>query len=240
MLPALQALPRADVLAFGAHPDDLEIGCAGTLLRLGQLGRSCVLVDASAGEKGSQGDAASRAAEATAAAARLGARARGNLGLCDTAMRDDDDSADRLVAVLRAVQPQLLLVPFGEDRHPDHVAAAAIAHRATFLAGLRNHRPELGARHRPRLVLAYTGNHPFEPSLVVDISTVVDAKAEVLRCFRSQIAPPAPAGQPPTVDVLDRAQVRDRYHGARIGSIAGEAYWHAGPLPVRDLAALLG
>lgn len=240
MLPALQALPRAHVLAFGAHPDDVEIGCAGTLLRLGQLGRTIVLLDATAGEKGTQGDASTRAAEAAAAAVRLGAAARGNLGLRDAAMRDDDDAADRLVAVLRAVQPQLFLVPFGKDRHPDHVAAAAIVHRATFLAGLGNHRPDLGARHRPRLVLAYAGNHPFEPSLVVDIAAVVEAKAEVLRCYRSQIAPPAAAGQPPTVDVLDRAQVRDRGHGARIGSIAGEAYWHDGPLPVRDLAALLG
>lgn len=233
------SLHPCDVLALGPHPDDVEIAAAGTILLLRAAGRTVSVVDFTRGEKGSRGTAEQRDAEANDAAKRLGLHERHNLGLPDTALRTDDATVDRLVAVLRSARPQLLLAPHARDVHPDHTAAAEAVSRAYFLAGLRNHAPHLGAPHRPRLLLRYPGNQPVEPTLVVDVARVADAKADVLRCYRSQLAPADRGHLVQGLDVLERAVVRDRFFGARIGAAAGEPFWCDGPLPVHDLDALV-
>ena len=234
------ALQPCDVLAFGPHPDDIEIAAAGTLLLSLAGKRSVSLVDLTRGEKGSRGTVLDRDAEAAAAAKKLGVVERVNLRLPDAGILVDEHNTNLLVAVLRSARPALLLAPHARDVHPDHTATALLAERAFFLAGLRNHEPQLGAPHRPRLFLRYPGNQPIEPSLVVDISAVAGAKADVVRCYRSQASPPDRAHLVQGLDLLERAEVRDRFHGARIGVRAAEAFWHDGPLPVRDLQLLLG
>jgi bacillithiol biosynthesis deacetylase BshB1 len=232
-------LRPCDVLAFGPHPDDIEIAAAGTLLQLIAAGSTVALVDLTRGEKGSRGTVAERDAEAATAAAMLGVQERANLMLPDTGLAVDDASTNLLVAALRSARPRLLLAPHVRDVHPDHAAAAQLVDRAFFLAGLRNHEPQLGAPHRPRLCLRYPGNLPVEPVLVVDISAVAARKAEVVRCYRSQLAPPDRAHLVQGLDLLERTEVRDRFHGARIGVHAAESFWHDGPLAVRDLKLLL-
>ena len=233
-------LKPCDVLALGPHPDDIEIAAAGTLLLLIASGQTVSLVDCTRGEKGSRGTVADRDAEAAAAATRLGVSARHNLRLPDTGLCVDDESTRLLVATLRSARPRLLLAPHARDVHPDHVVAAQLVERAFFLAGLRNYEPQLGAPHRPRLFLRYPGNLPVEPSLVVDISAVADQKAKVVRCYRSQLTPPDRGHLVQGLDLLERAEVRDRFYGARIGVRAAESFCHDGPLPVRDLRLLLG
>jgi len=132
------------------------------------------------------------------------------------------------------------LSPHAHDVHPDHTAAAQLAERAFFLAGLRHYEPQLGEPHRPRLFLRYPGNQPVEPTLVVDITKVVGAKAEVVSCYRSQLGPPDKSHLFLGLDVMQRALVRDRFYGARIGASAGEPFWCDGPLAVQDLTRLLG
>ena len=229
-----------DVLAIGPHPDDVEIAVAGALLRLRDAGKRIGIVDCTRGEKGSRGTAAEREAEAAAATQRLGALVRGNLGLPDTGVRVDDAATNLLVAALRQARPRLLIGPHATDVHPDHTAVAQLADRAVFLAGLRNYEPQLGEPHRPRVHLRYPGNRPIEPTLVVDITSVAAAKAEVVRCYRSQLNPPDRSHLTLGLDVAERALVRDQFYGARIGVHAGEPFWHDGPLPVRELSALLG
>lgn len=233
-------LPLADVMALGPHPDDIEIACAGTLLLLQRAGKRIVLLDFTRGEKGSRGTIAERDAEAALAALRLGVLARANLGLPDTGVYVDDAATDRLVEALRVVRPTLLLAPHANDVHPDHVACAQLTERAFFLAGLRNYQPQLGAPHRPRVLLKYPGNRPIEPTLVVDITTVADAKGDVVRCYRSQLNPPQRDHLVLGLDVQERALVRDQFYGSRIGVRAGEPFAHEGPLPVREMSALLG
>ena len=234
-------LPRCDVLAFGPHPDDIEIGCGGTLLRLIDAGRSVVMIDLTRGEMGSSGTAADRAAEAEAAGEALGALARCNLGLPDTGVRDDDDDAIAVVvAALRATRPALVFAPHERDVHPDHGAAARLIGSAHFLSGLRNFQPQLGKPHRARVLLRYPTNQLVEPSLVVDISATVDRKADVVRCYRSQLAPPDKSHLVQGLDLLERSVVRERALGATIAAAAGEGFVHDGPLPVRDLGSLLG
>lgn len=229
-----------DVLCIGAHPDDVEIAMGGTVLKLVQSGRSVSLLDLTAGEMGTRGSAAERAAEADAAAQLLGLQQRLQLGLRDTALAVDEPSTEALVAALRRTRPTLLFAPVAEDVHPDHRAAAALAERATFFAGLANFAPGLGPPHRPRLVLRYLGNVPVEPRLVVDISAVAAQKAAVLRCYASQLQPPDRRHLTQGLDVLERAEVRDRFFGARVACAAAEPFWLNGPLPLRDLAPLMG
>ena len=236
---SLRSLPPCDVLALGPHPDDVEISAAGTLLLLGQAGKRLAIVDCTHGEKGSRGTAAERNTEAAAAAHLLGLDLRTNLGLPDTRVRVDDGATNALVELLRGIKPTLFLAPHSNDVHPDHVAAANLAERAFFLAGLRNYEPQLGSAHRPRWLVRYPGNRPVPPSFVVDITSVAARKAEVVRCYRSQLHPPDRSHLVLGLDVLERAEVRDRFFGARIGVRAAEPYWHDGPLPVRDAAALL-
>lgn len=238
-LASLPPIEPCDVLAIGPHPDDVEIGVAGTMLLLGARGLRLAVVDLTRGEKGSRGTADERRTEADAAARALGLVQRTNLGIPDTQVTVNGAHTDLLVAVLRRARPRLLFAPYEHDLHPDHTAAAQLVARAYFLAGLVNHEPQLGAPHRPKLVLRYPGNVPVEPSLVVDISSVVDGKATVVGCYRSQLQPADRRHLLQGIDVLERAQVRDRFHGARIGVAAAEPFWHDGPLPVRDAASLL-
>jgi bacillithiol biosynthesis deacetylase BshB1 len=235
---SLRSLPQCDVLALGPHPDDVEIAASGTLLLLGQAGKRLAVVDCTHGEKGSRGTAAERNTEAAAAAHLLGLQLRTNLGLPDTRVRVDDAATNALVELLRGIRPQLFLAPHADDVHPDHVAAALLAERAFFLAGLRNYEPQLGAAHRPRLHVRYPGNRPVAPTFVVDISAVAAKKAEVVRCYRSQLNPADRGHLVLGLDVLERAEVRDRFHGASIGVSAAEPFQVGGPLPVADPAAL--
>ena len=128
-------LRPCDVLALGPHPDDVEIATAGTLLLLRAAGRTITVVDFTRGEMGSRGTATERAAEAAAAAQKIGLLERHNLGLPDTGLRLDDHSTNLLVAALRSSRPQVLLAPHAHDVHPDHTVAAQITERAFFLAG---------------------------------------------------------------------------------------------------------
>ena len=233
-----QSLPVCDVLALGPHPDDVEIAAAGTLLLLGQAGRRLAVVDCTHGEKGSRGTAAERNAEAQAAAQLLGLELRTNLGLPDTRVRVDDAATNALVELLRGVAPAVFFAPHPHDVHPDHVAVAQLAERAFFLAGLRNYEPHLGNPHRPRWFLRYPGNLPVQPSCVVDVTPVAAKKAEVVRCYRSQLHPPDRGHLVLGLDVLERAEVRDRFHGASIGVAFAEPFCVDGGMRVPDPAAL--
>jgi bacillithiol biosynthesis deacetylase BshB1 len=224
----------ADVLLLGPHPDDVEIAASGTILRFLASGRRVSIVDATRGERGSRGTVEDRDAEAAAASRLLGLHERHNLGLPDTEVAVDEPATRALVAALRSARPTLVFAPVAMDQHPDHVAAARLAERATFLAGLAKYAPDLGAPFRPRLLVRYPGNQPVEPTFVVDISDLQDKKAEVLRCYASQMAPPDRQHLLQRLDLLERSQVRDRFHGARVGLAAAEPFCLDGPLPVHD------
>lgn len=228
-----------DAMVLGAHPDDAEIGCGGTILQLVDAGRRVVIVDATRGERGTLGTAEDRSAECAAATARLGVAGRHNLELPDTELAADAESTLRLVRVLRRERPRLLLAPLPVDVHPDHVALARLAERAFFHSGLAHYAPDAGAPFRPRLLLRYPGNDPVEPTFCVDISAVAARKIEVIRCYRSQVGLADTSHLVSGLDLLDRARVRDRFYGSRIRTEAAEPFWLDGPLPLRDLSLLI-
>lgn len=231
-------LPQCDVLAFGPHPDDIEIACGGTLLLLKQRGKSIALVDCTRGEMGSRGTVEDRNREAIAAGEALGADVRCNLELPDTGIRSSDDHTNRVVTAIRSTKPKLLFAPHERDVHPDHTEAARLIQRAHFLAGLRNYQPDLGAPHRARTILVYPGNQPVEPAIVVDITPVTDQKTAVVSCYASQLTPPDTTHLVQGLDLLQRTLVRQQSTGTTIAALAGEGFCHDGPIPVRDLTWL--
>ena len=233
-------LPQCDVLAFGPHPDDIEIACGGTLLLMQKKGFTVALVDCTRGEMGSRGQVEDRDREAIAAANQLGVAARCNLGLPDTGVRTDDEAANRVIAAMRTVKPKLIFAPHQLDVHPDHTATAELITRAHFLSGLRNYQPSLGGPHRAKTLLRYPGNRAVEPTLVVDISDVTKAKAEVVCCYSSQLTTTDTEHLVQGRDLLERTIVREQAAGTMIAARAGEGFCHEGPLAVRELGWLVG
>jgi bacillithiol biosynthesis deacetylase BshB1 len=231
-----------DVLAFGAHPDDVELFCGGTVIRLSDLGYRTGVVDLTRGELATHGTPEIRAREAEAAAAVMGLALRENLGLPDGFLDPSPDSAHLapVVESIRRHRPELLLVPWIEERHPDHAAAGALLTRAVFLAALRRYATNPSReRFAPRQVLYYEMRHRMEASFVVDTSAAWPRKLEAIRAHASQIAPPR--GEVPTLVgsplALDAIEARDRFHGSRIGASHGEAWRSAAALGISDPVA---
>jgi len=177
-----------DVLVFGAHPDDIEIGIGGTVARHASEGHTVGLCDLTAGELGSNGTPEERLKEADAAATVLGAAWRENLGWPDGGISDTPDHLHAAVNVIRQHQPKTIVLPHWRDRHPDHVAASRVLTTAVFRSGLRRFDTGLPA-WRPDWVCYYFINETGRASFVVDVSHVYDRKREALDCHLSQFSP---------------------------------------------------
>ena len=231
-----------DLMVLAAHPDDAEIGCGGTILRATDAGLRVAVVDATRGEMATRGTPELRAAEAAAATALLGLCERLNLGLPDGAVCDDGSSARAVVAAIRRLRPRVLLAPLEVDVHPDHVAVARLAGRAFFHAGLRNFAAEVGAPHRPRLLLRYFGNDAVAPTVCIDVSSVAARKRAAVACYGSQL-PADEASRAHFVrrlDPIERVAARDRWFGSQCGCDAAEPFVADGPTSLDELAFLLG
>jgi bacillithiol biosynthesis deacetylase BshB1 len=234
---------RCDVLAVGAHPDDVDLGCGATVARLANRGLRVGILDLTAGELGTRGDTAGRRREAESAREALQAAWRSCLGLPDGGVRPDaDDQVAAVVGALRTGVPRAVLLPHSGDPHPDHGAAAALLLRAVFLSGLARWRSDLGPASRPRLLLAYPGPRQlFEPTIVVDTTDAYEGKRAALAAHVSQFVS---AAGPPTHlasgHFLAAIEGRDRACGNLIGTEFGEGFAAVGPISADEVAWLLG
>jgi bacillithiol biosynthesis deacetylase BshB1 len=229
-----------EILAVGAHPDDVELGCGGLLLAMRARGYRFAILDLTAGEKGSRGTADERAKEAQAAAAVLGATARECLRLPDTRVEPTGGAVKAAVEAIRKWRPQLVVSMNPDDRHPDHAAAARIVENACFLSALQNFDAP-GAPHRPRCVVRYSRHPWFAPSFVVDITDHVDKKLEAIRCYTSQVTRAAPGAKTPisAPDFEEDLRAFWRFHGQGIGALYAEPFLMDGPPAVPDPVAAL-
>jgi N-acetylglucosamine malate deacetylase 1 len=213
------------VLAFGAHPDDVELFCGGTLARLGELGYTTGVVDRTRGEKASHGSVEERERESEAASAELGLAWRDNLELPDTELAATTDQLTTVVAALRRRRPELVLAPWKHDRHPDHAATSELVTRAVFLAGVQRFAPQTGERFVPRQLLYYAMRHRMTPSFIVDTSAVAARKARAIACYHSQVTRRAGDDAPTLISApgaIAAIEARDRYYGSMIGTSHGE------------------
>jgi bacillithiol biosynthesis deacetylase BshB1 len=182
-----------DLLAFGPHPDDIEIGLAGTIARHTAAGHRVGLCDLTAGELGSNGTVEERLAEAEAARLVLDAVWRHNLRWPDRRIGKDPAHLEQAVAFIRRHRPRTVAIPYWSDRHPDHAAASGILTEAAFNAGLRKYKAE-GEAWKPEWICYYFINDGATPSFVVDVSDHYDRKRSALDCHASQFQPPGGSG----------------------------------------------
>jgi N-acetylglucosamine malate deacetylase 1 len=218
-----------DLLVFGPHPDDLEIGLGGTIARHAALGFRVGLCDLTAGEMGSNGTVEERLAEAEAARAVLGAVWRVNLRLPDRAIDSSPEHIRIAARTIREARPRTVAVPYWSDRHPDHVAASRLLTEAAFNAALRRY--DAGASAwKPQRVCYYFINDSVPPSLVIDVSEHYARKREALACHRSQFAPADQAVATRLTSPLFQQLIESR--DAQFGALSGVAY--AEGVVVRD------
>ena len=181
---------KLDILAFGAHPDDVELGCAGTILKEISLGKTVGIVDLTRGELGTRGSAEIRIQEANAAAKILGVLVRENLEMRDGFFVNDEKHQLEIIKMIRKYQPEIVLCNAVDDRHIDHGKGSKLVSDACFLSGLRKVETtvdgENQAAWRPKLVYHYMQWNNIEPDFVVDITGFTDKKIESILAYRSQ------------------------------------------------------
>ncbi len=181
---------KLDVLAFGVHPDDIELSCAGTLLVEKNKGRKVGIIDLTQGELGTRGNADIRREEAAKSAAILGVDVRENLEMADGFFKNDEENQRKIIQALRNYRPEIIICNAPEDRHPDHGRSASLVNDAAFLSGLRKVKTSDGDKEqqewRPKYVFHYIQDKYFEPDFVIDISDVFDKKVEAIKAFTTQ------------------------------------------------------
>ena len=220
-----------ELLVFGPHPDDLEIGLGGTIAKHVARGHRVGLCDLTRGELGTNGTPDDRLAESEAARAVLGASWRENLRLPDGDIGSDPSHVRAVVELIRRARPKTIAVPYHRDRHPDHVAASRLLTRAAFLSGLTRY-AAAGEKWRADWLLYYFINDSARPSFVVDVSAQYETKRAALACHRSQFAPPA-AGAAATRLNTPRFQQLIESRDAQFGALIGVAF--AEGVVVREL-----
>jgi bacillithiol biosynthesis deacetylase BshB1 len=208
-----------DLLVFGPHPDDLEIGLGGTIARHVALGSSVGLCDLTAGEMGSNGTVDERLAEADAARRVLGAAWRENLRLPDREIGKHPDHMAAVAAFVRRHKPRVVAAPYWSDRHPDHVAASALITEAVFNAGLRKYQAE-GDEWKAEWICYYFINDAAPPSFVLDVSAHYETKRKALDCHVTQFQPPGSGAASTRLNTpLFRQLIESR--DAQFGALAG-------------------
>ena len=234
---------KLDVLAIGAHPDDVELGCGGTLASLVAAGCRVGILHLTGGEAGARGSREERRTEAHRAAAALGVSVVEILDLGDGDLRGGTAEQDAVIGVLRAHRPDLVLGPSPVDRHPDHDRAHRLVHEACFYSGVAG-RGDNEERFRPGAVFSYMQHDPFEPSFVVDVTAVWERKMAALAEYKSQLFQPGvERREPPTKvaseDFSESMVGRARHFGLMIGATFGEPFWSRLPVAVVDPLALV-
>jgi bacillithiol biosynthesis deacetylase BshB1 len=231
---------KLDILAFAAHPDDVELACSGTVLKHIHAGLAVGVADLTRGELGTRGTAEIRAREAAAATEIMGVKVRVNLGLEDGFFRHDKESLMRIIEVIRTYRPDIVMATAVSDRHPDHGRAARLVSEACFLSGL----PKIVTRKdgqpqdawRPASIYHYIQDYWIKPDFIVDISDFFEKKMSAIRAFPSQFYSPdssEPETPISTKEFWDFLSARAEEMGRLIGARYGEGFTTERPPAVR-------
>jgi len=235
---------KLHILAIGVHPDDVELGCTGTLINHIRKGQKAGILDLTQGELGSRGTIETRYEEAQASAKLLGISVRENLKMADGFFQNDREHQVKIIQVLRKYQPDIVLANALADRHPDHGRAGRLIADACFLSGLRKIETTFEARSqeawRPKKVFHYIQDRFREPDFIVDISESMDLKMEGIKCFKTQFFNDASDEHQTYISApgfLNKVSNRASQLGHRIGVQYGEGFHLETSLGVADLDA---
>lgn len=218
---------KTDILAFGAHPDDVELGCGGTIAKLVSEGKICAIVDLTKGELGTRGTDETRRVEAGSAMKILGVSARENLEMKDGFLENSEEYQMRIVKMIRKYRPEIVLANAIDDRHPDHAKGAKLVSDACFLAGLRKIQTDLDGESqevwRPKQIFHYIQWKNIEPEFVIDISEHLDKKIEACMAFKTQFYDPT-SKEPETPITSKDFYESLTYRAQDLGRLSGVAY----------------
>ena len=230
-----------DILAIAAHRDDVELTCAGTLLKAVDAGSRAGILDLTAGETGTRGSAALREEEADRAARILGISERRNAGLPDAHLHNTDEARRIVVGHIRHFAPGVVILPFPVGRHPDHRIASELGRDACYLAGLARYDAG-GTPHRPRKLLYALSyrEDPVKPTFVVDITVQFERKLAAIKCYGSQFDGAKAAGEifPTGQDLYSLVETQNAHYGSLIRTRYGEPFFTHETLEVEDVLAL--
>ncbi len=218
---------KLDILAIGAHPDDIELSCAGTLAKEIANGKKVGILDLTRGELGTRGSAEIRKQEAKAAADLLGVVMRENLGFADAFFINDRAHQLKIIEIIRKYQPEIVLTNAVTDRHIDHGKASKLTSDACFLSGLQKidtfYKEKKQEAWRPKQVLHYIQWKDIEPDIIIDISDFMEAKLEAVKAYKSQFYN-ANSKEPSTPISSSNFLESVRYRAANLGRLIGKDY----------------
>lgn len=228
---------RIDILAFGAHPDDVELFAGGTMIKMSALGHTTGVVDMTKGELGTRGTAARREIEARKAAKVLGLKVRENLGFPDGNVGVTHSARLKVIRVLRKYRPFVVLTHYWDDNHPDHVHTSRLVTEAVHHSGLA--KIDTGQeRYRPGILLYFKLPPHIQPGFIVDVSDYAERRLAAIQSYSSQLFDPASHELSTKLshpDFLNRIECIHSFYGTLIGKRKGEAFYKKGVLEVNDL-----
>ena len=222
---------KLDILAFGVHPDDVELSCAGVLLVEKNNGKKTGIIDLTGGELGTRGTAETRKKEAADAAKILGVDIRENLAMADGFFTNDETHQRKVITALRTYQPEIILCNAPEDRHPDHGRSSNLVSDAAFLSGLRKIETTVNGiaqeAWRPKYVFRYIQDRMLKPDFVIDITSVFEKKIEAIKAYKTQFTNGEDEGPETYIsspDFLDSVIYRHKWFGKMIGVKYAEGF----------------
>jgi bacillithiol biosynthesis deacetylase BshB1 len=232
---------KLDVLAIAAHPDDVELTCGGTLIKMARRGYQTGVLDLTAGEMGTRGTPETRAQEAAKAAKLLGVAWRGTLGVPDSDVQPSRQYKLKLASVIRELRPKTVILPYWQARHPDHYHASTLGYEGCFLAGLKQ-LPLAGEPYRPFKILYSTSYADVRPTFVVDITKEFEQRRKAILAFGSQFRPAKRASKSKVFLAIDRLENEmnqlARHYGQLIGVKYGEPFLTREMMQIEDVVAM--
>ncbi len=241
-----QETDKVYALAFGAHPDDVELSCGATLLTIIDDGQTVAVCDLTQGEMGTLGTAETRKAESALAAKVMGYRKRITLDLGDSGLYYTEHALKEVIRVIRHFQPEVVFINPPDERHPDHIKASRLIHDAAFYAGLKKisttHNGGQQQPHRPLHLLYYMQFKHFDPSIIVDVTATFERSRKGILAFSSQFYQKGVEDEPETMikrrEFLTGLEARARYLGEQIGTRYGEGFTLPGPLGITSFSTV--
>ena len=233
---------KVDILAFGAHPDDVECAVSGVLIKHLALGKTVAIVDLTKGEMGTFGTSETRIKEANNASKILGIQHREQLGLPDGDIENNEASRTLIIRTIRKYQPEIVLANAIHDRHPDHANAAKLVADASFLSGLKKretfYEDIVQEPWRPKAIYHYIQDYFIEPDFVIDISTEMETKIKAIKAYKSQFVTPKENEPSSILSLLDQIKNTNSIYGRPINAKYAEGFTVNKYLGVHDFFQL--
>lgn len=238
---------KLDILAIGSHPDDVELGCSGTLIREIKRGKKAGVIDLTQGELGTRGTVETRYQEAADAGKIMGLSMRENLKMRDGFFQNNEDNQMQLIKVLRTYQPEIVIGNILEDRHPDHGRAGWLIYDACFLSGLKQVKTtgddgEEQEKWRPKMLLHYIQDRFYEPDVILDVSDVWEERVEAIKAYKTQFFSGSSDGDQTYIsspEFMEALTSRARLLGKRIGVKYAEGFVSKKSIGIQNLDALI-